>query len=206
MTRIRLRQRAAAACRLALVAAPVLLSMSDFSTAHAIGMPSRDALLQARLHVSAAAAQVAAVVTRIHGGQGDRMPGGEPSEGPWRGGDREGGHPGWPRLEATGDASEIAAADGEVLENDHAAEFALLGLSSGLNDLGQRIDQATAAYGTPAFFGFLVSACIKDAELIPATNAGKVAAAIPFQVLVHPFDFDPILQELFATKSMLMCL
>ena len=101
------------------------------------------------------------------------------------------------RLGATGD-------DG-VDENDFAANFALQGMGSGLTNLGQKIDQATLAWGTPGFFAPWSQACSSASNLLLANQAAKVAANLPAPGLVSANDFVPIDQELTSVRSLLFC-
>jgi len=94
---------------------------------------------------------------------------------------------------------------GETLENDRAAGFALQAIGTGLFKLGNLVDQATFAYGTSAFLFYRNKACNKAYHLIRATFAGKVAALIPEQGYIRPYEFDQIVQELNAVKYQLYC-
>jgi len=153
------------------------------------GTPSYQNLLQARANISAAQGLVQQLLGRIYGGGGGGGGGREPCP---RGPGRGRGELGW-------------ADDGDDLENDQLAGFALQGLGASLNVLGQDIDAVTANYGQPQFPFLLAQACGMTLRLLPQAIAGRVSAAIPNEVLIHGADFDPIIQEVVAAKSQLGC-
>jgi len=99
----------------------------------------------------------------------------------------------------------LAQDEGDVDENDNAAEFALEGLGSGLFQLGQLIDQANWAWGTPGFWQPWQEACQKDGELWFGADAGKVTASLPLQGFISPADFEPLEQELQDIHATLFC-
>ena len=103
------------------------------------------------------------------------------------------------------DVNSNSAADPSVDENDFAANFALQGMGSALNNLGIKIDQAAAAWGTPAFFLPWNQACSSASSLVWANQAAKVSANLPPQGFVSANDFIPIDQELQSVRTLLFC-
>ena len=92
-----------------------------------------------------------------------------------------------------------------VEENDNAALFALQGMGSALFQLGTSVDQMTAAYGTPMFFGYWQQSCQMAGGLLLANQAAKVAAELPVVGMVTPNDFVPNDVELNAVRGQLWC-
>lgn len=200
---------------------------------HSSGVkPPYNNLMVARQYVSSVSFRVQSMIDRCKGGEGrpeypgqpeypgrpgypnnPEYPGQPPAGGGWGG---WGGNPG-PLLysdaidtaeaddAALDETSERDVVEGDQLENDQAATWALLGMGKKLFELGEKVDQATMAYNTPAFWVHWGQACHLASHLIGANQAAKVAAALPLQGLITPAEFVPNDQELHAVRQQLYC-
>lgn len=158
-------------------------SATGFSFQRGPGVPPCDGLVAAKSLVQAMQSQVQELIARTQGGGSSE---GWPSEGsPSEGGSYEG--------------------NGVVVENDTAATFALQGMGQGLFALGEKLDQAIAAYGTPRFFFIHQQVCFKSNLLLGANIGAKTAAALPSIGVITPGDFDQFDIELRQVKSQVMC-
>ena len=90
-------------------------------------------------------------------------------------------------------------------ENDLLAVSALLVIQGELFQLGERIDQAIAAYPGPAYVALVAQACVLAQTIEARASLGQNLAAIPVVGLVTPAEFVAILQESNAVQFDLGC-
>lgn len=93
----------------------------------------------------------------------------------------------------------------EVLENDTAAYYALMGMGKGTFALGQALDEAMANYGTPAFYHSYAKVCGATHVLIGANKGAKIAAKLPVTNLITPQEFDQFDVELQQVQAQTNC-
>lgn len=208
------------------IAASLCLSVAlpGAEVAHARDRPSLENLFQAKQLVLQTKARIAGLIQRIAGG-GDHDGGGGGDQcgrfftsrkcmaagcywtgnaciasSGTHGGTPDDGYPGWPHDGIS------SAREGDILENDVAANFALQGMGAGLERLAFDIDQAAATYNQPDFWIHWGQACSRATGLQGANQAAKVSANIPPPGFVTAADFIPIDLELLQVKALLMCL
>jgi hypothetical protein len=95
--------------------------------------------------------------------------------------------------------------NGDVLENDTAALFALQGMGRGTFALGQSLDQALAHYGSPDFYVYHNAVCEKARFLGFANIGAKTAAALPSVGVIAPWEFDQFEVEISQVKTETNC-
>lgn len=90
-------------------------------------------------------------------------------------------------------------------ENDVAAQLSALGLSNGMQKLGDDLLNMATYYYQPQFWNYWTQACNRSGALLVANQGAKLAAALPQVGIYQPSYFVMYDQELVATRQMIWC-
>lgn len=95
--------------------------------------------------------------------------------------------------------------EGQRIENDVAAGRALLGVGRLLYRVGESVDAATAAYGSPGYLGLVDQACLSSDQAADGAVDAQHTAAFPVVGAITPFELEPVLDEIRAVSDALGC-